>query len=74
MALRKTSDLARALEELKFAVDMAPCRVEMMRALVAAALDTGDRAAAIRELRRVLAWDPRDQSTRAALEKVLRAP
>jgi hypothetical protein len=67
-------DLAGAFEELKSAVTMAPCRVEMTRALADAAVDAGDRAAALRELRRVLAWDPRDQNARASLDRLLRAP
>jgi tetratricopeptide (TPR) repeat protein len=74
LVLRKTGDLAGAFEEMKSAVTMAPCRVEMLRALADAAVDAGDRATAVRELRRVLAWDPRDQNARAALERLFRAP
>jgi Tfp pilus assembly protein PilF len=74
LALQKTGDLRGAFEELKSAVSMAPCRVEMIRALAYAAVDADDRAAAVRQLRRVLAWDPRDQNARAALERLLRTP
>jgi tetratricopeptide (TPR) repeat protein len=73
LALRRMDKLADALEELKSAVTMAPCRVGVMRALATAALDAGDRAEAIRELRRVVAWDPRDRDAGALLERVLRA-
>jgi tetratricopeptide (TPR) repeat protein len=71
VALRKMGDNSRALEELKSAVTMAPCRVQFMRAVAAAALDAGDRAVAIRELRRVLAWDSQDQTARASLARLL---
>jgi tetratricopeptide (TPR) repeat protein len=74
LALHKTGDLRGAFEELKSAVTMAPCRLEMIRALVDSAIDAGDRATAVRELRRVLAWDPRDENARSALERLLRAP
>ena len=74
LALRKKGDLAHAFEELKAAATMAPCRVEMIRALATAAVDAGNRAEAVRELRRVLAWDPQDQNASAALERVARLP
>ena len=74
LALRKQGDLAHAFEELKAAATMAPCRVEMIRALAAAAVDSGNRPEAVRQLRRVLAWDARDQHANASLERLARLP
>ena len=74
LALRKKGDLAHGFEELKAAATMAPCRIEMIRALATAAVDAGNRAEAVRELRRVLAWDPRDQDASAALERMAGLP
>jgi len=72
LALRKKGDLAHAFEELKAAATMAPCRVEMLRALAAAAMDAGNRAEAVLQLRRVLAWDPGDHNASSALERAVR--
>src|SRR5262249_28976927 len=58
LALLKMGRKAQALDELHAAASMAPCRVEIMQALGRAALDSGDRTTALREFRRVLAWDP----------------
>ncbi len=57
------SDPKGALEELRAAALMAPCRVEFMRALAAAAAKAGDQAAEATQLRRIKAWESEDQST-----------
>ncbi|MBZ5581901.1 MAG: tetratricopeptide repeat protein [Acidobacteriia bacterium] len=59
------SDAKAALEELRAAALMAPCRVEFMRALARAAEGAGDGAAAADQLRRIRAWEPDDQSAAA---------
>lgn len=70
LALLK-SDQKTALEELRAAADMAPCREEIMRALGRAALDAQDWSAAIVQFRRVLAWAPEDKDARAQLDRAL---
>jgi protein O-GlcNAc transferase len=69
LALLKT-DQKTALEEFGAASSMAPCRVEIMRALAAAAFDAGDWSTAATQLRRVLAWSPMDKEALIQLERV----
>lgn len=70
LALNKT-DEKTAFEELRAAADMAPCRVEIMRALGRAALDAQDWSTAVAQFRRVLAWAPADKDARAHLDRAL---
>ena len=60
LALLK-SDQKTALEELRAASSMAPCRVEIIRALARAAFDAGDWSTAAAQFRRILAWSPADK-------------
>ena len=70
LALLK-SDEKTALEELRAAADMAPCREEFMRALGRAALDAQDWSTAIAQFRHVLVWAPADKDSRAQLDRAL---
>src|SRR5204862_3353083 len=73
LALLKT-DQKTALEELRAASTMAPCRVEIMRALARAAFDARDWSTAAAQFRRILAWSPADKEALAQLENVRRQP
>ena len=71
LALLK-SDKAVAADEFSAASQMAPCRVEVMRALGRLALERSDFETAIRELNRTLAWDPTDSESRKLLEQAMK--
>ncbi len=71
LVLLQTGEKVRALDELKAALDMAPCRVEMMRALGRAAFDARQFERAATLFARVVAWDPADKESRSALEQAL---
>jgi tetratricopeptide (TPR) repeat protein len=71
VALLKQGDKKAAIDELRAASDMAPCRVEIMRALGREAFDRGDWPAAIAQFRRVLAWDASDRQAREQLDRAL---
>jgi tetratricopeptide (TPR) repeat protein len=71
LALLKEGDKKAAVDELRAASDMAPCRVEIMRALGRVAFDRGDWPIAIAQFRRVLAWDENDRNARAQLDRAL---
>jgi len=69
LVLLKQDERKAALDELRAASDMAPCRVEIMRALAREAFDRGDWPTAIAQFRRVLAWDANDAQARAQLDR-----
>ena len=50
---------------------MAPCRIEIMRALADAEFQAGDWSMAIAQYRRVLAWDAGDAKARSQLDRAL---
>jgi Tfp pilus assembly protein PilF len=64
LASLKSGDRPQARAELQAAAAMAPCRVEIMRALEEVCRDLGDQEAADRLFRRILAWDPNAVSLR----------
>lgn len=70
LALLQAGDKRRALAELQSAVAMAPCRLEIMRALAGLAVILDDRRTAERQFARILAWDPADSDARAQLAKL----
>jgi Tfp pilus assembly protein PilF len=71
LALLKLDQRGSALEELRIAAEMAPCRVEVMLALARAAIEAGDLSTGIRQLRRVVAWDPENRDARVQLGSAL---
>jgi predicted TPR repeat methyltransferase len=60
-----------AVSEFQTTLEMAPCHVEAMRRLGLIALKNGDRAAALRQFRGVLARHPDDGEAKDTIVELM---